>query len=135
MRRIPFCYSDVLALEDACKLISDADNIPDATDVALENNNIAVPHVGKTRTTATSVAIRTPIVDESMIRMAIDDKPDSMNSVRPAQAQRVQHPPLVVPPPLNVNLGTYNVQSVELWVMGSRNENDEYISLGGVSLD
>ncbi|KAF5315281.1 hypothetical protein D9619_007564 [Psilocybe cf. subviscida] len=136
MRRIPFCYSDILALEDACKLIAVADSVQGANAVAPEINNVAIRDIDDPRRKSVSAAMPTPSLVKGMVEMAIEDKPDAINSGGSISAQRrAQHPPLVVPPPLNVNLGVCNVQSIELWVMGSRNENNEYVSLGGVSLD
>lgn len=40
--------------------------------------------------------------------------------------------PLVVPPPLPINLGTWDVTNIELWVMGSRDDEGRYISVGHV---
>lgn len=37
--------------------------------------------------------------------------------------------------PVPVKAGTYDVGSVELWVMGSHGENNEYVSLGGIPLE
>ncbi|KAH6907432.1 hypothetical protein BKA70DRAFT_1427824 [Coprinopsis sp. MPI-PUGE-AT-0042] len=39
------------------------------------------------------------------------------------------------PYPLPVNLGVYDVNEVQLWVMGSRGPNGEYVSLGGIKLE
>jgi len=44
-------------------------------------------------------------------------------------------PPLKVPPPLPVALGTYCVREVQLWEMGSHGPNNEYVSHGGIVLE
>lgn len=44
-------------------------------------------------------------------------------------------PPLKVPPPLPVALGTYRVREVQLWEMGSHGPNNEYVSHGGIVLE
>ncbi|KJA17032.1 hypothetical protein HYPSUDRAFT_1046429 [Hypholoma sublateritium FD-334 SS-4] len=43
--------------------------------------------------------------------------------------------PLAAPPPLEINLGTYTVDEVQLWVMGSHGPRNEYVSCGGVRLE
>lgn len=43
--------------------------------------------------------------------------------------------PLAAPPPLEINLGTYTVDDVQLWVMGSHGPRNEYVSCGGVRLE
>ena len=44
-------------------------------------------------------------------------------------------PPLKVPLPLPVALGTYRVREVQLWEMGSHGPNNEYVSHGGIVLE
>lgn len=39
------------------------------------------------------------------------------------------------PPSVSVNLGIFNVEEIQLWVMGSHGPNNEYISCGGIVLE
>ncbi|KAF9522296.1 hypothetical protein CPB83DRAFT_864682 [Crepidotus variabilis] len=48
--------------------------------------------------------------------------------------QTVRRAPLVLPPPLPVNLGVWDVGEIQLWIMGSRDGEGRYISCGGVEL-
>ena len=57
-------------------------------------------------------------------------------TTRPAseKSKRVYRARLVVPPPLPVDLGIWDVDEIQLWVMGSRDSEGRYVSCGGVEL-
>ncbi len=62
-----------------------------------------------------------------------------VSSINVALAASTQPPkyrsPLAAPPPLDIDLGTYTVDEVQLWVMGSHGPRNQYVSCGGVRLE
>jgi len=58
-----------------------------------------------------------------------------IHSIRnPSEAGVVSSRSLIVPPPMPINLGTWDVHEVQLWKMGSRDNEGKYISCGGIRL-
>lgn len=53
----------------------------------------------------------------------------------PPESKPKFRPPIAVPPPLDIDLGTVKVNEVQLWVMGSRGPNNEYVNCGGIVLE
>lgn len=64
---------------------------------------------------------------------ALPDREDENNS-RPKKS-RAHRSVVLPPPPLPIDLGTYHVNQIQLWKMGSFGPNGEYVSCGGIELD
>ncbi|CAA7266131.1 unnamed protein product [Cyclocybe aegerita] len=130
IRRMPFCYSDILS-SGACDLIRAPDTLPaEQLSTSATIKAESAPEEGQ------SSGLEDIIVDDpTPTATRPQDKPCSVGpdtrETRPSKPRRV---PLVIPPPLPINLGTYDVREVQLWVMGSRGPDGGYVSLGGVSL-
>ncbi|KIM37152.1 hypothetical protein M413DRAFT_31091 [Hebeloma cylindrosporum] len=121
-RRIPFSYSDILA-SPACQLLGadPATCIPPKSESQDEQQRQRSGDATATEVLEPSLAV-TSACSTNLLNDAVETTP----KYRPA---------LKVPPPLPVDLGTYRVREVQLWEMGSRGPNNEYVSHGGIVLD
>ncbi|KAJ3501229.1 hypothetical protein NLJ89_g9436 [Agrocybe chaxingu] len=129
MRRIPFCYSDVLS-SAACDLIRVTDALP-----AEQGLTSAMIEADSTPEEQNSGLEGTRADDVTPTASLPPDEPSSIGpGARETRPPKSRSAPLAIPPPLPINLGTYDVREVQLWVMGSRGPDGGYVSLGGVSL-
>ncbi|PPQ89928.1 hypothetical protein CVT25_009729 [Psilocybe cyanescens] len=112
-KRIPFCYTDILESRDAMRVLEGGD-----ADAGV--------HVLQTAGITTSASLG----ETSAAGLAQDGvgARDSQDPGNPGGRLR----PVQVPPPIGINLGTYRVDEIQLWEMGSRGPDGGYVSCGGV---
>ncbi|KDR77687.1 hypothetical protein GALMADRAFT_209962 [Galerina marginata CBS 339.88] len=122
-RRIPFSYSDILS-SPAVRLISDV--AVDVTGNPAGDVSDTPPAGIAAKITVSIDPTRTPC--HSSVPEPVPDSSPEVKLENPPfknkQEKRQYPPPVKVPPPLPVNLGTYRVEEVQLWAMGSRGANN-----------
>ncbi|TFK17635.1 hypothetical protein FA15DRAFT_675940 [Coprinopsis marcescibilis] len=106
-RRLPFSYEDILNSSARATIEAIAQERVEPSTVAVSDD------VSSQLAQVTEVLASTSISSPAN-RHPVDDRRGS---------------------PLSVDFGVYDVNDIQLWVMGSRGRNNEYVNLGGIKLE
>ncbi|TFK37736.1 hypothetical protein BDQ12DRAFT_138433 [Crucibulum laeve] len=119
--RLPFSYTSILE-SNACQVIG-GDRYSGGPPAGVP---ISLSHTNFSKSISASEKL-IPSVTENVKLLEIDSVSHPPSNSRVQQRAPIQTP-------LPVDLGTYNVRNIELWVMGSHGPDNEYVSLGGIEL-
>ena len=137
----PFSYTDILALEPALRKLG-ADprppvpTYPDNTDnVTTNEGTMDSSRAGRSDPESLAPPSLMDDAEEGATQLPSSDVLDLEGESRSVPRKpRMPRKVISVPDPLPINLGTYKVDTIELWKMGSFGPDGGYVSCGGIEL-